>query len=174
MNEFNDIVDLSTDKAILEETKSFLNQICKKVLDMNEVHVKRNEFRSLTEKLFYKHFIDNYQIKFFVYKLNEFKMKQVEELNYLKFEEREKKLYDEARSTAGTLIQSSIKNTVTNYKKYTSKILPIVIKVQAAFKGHLTRLITKMELMNQKLNLEQEKAVIRARAKTQKEKVDTQ
>src|SRR5689334_21551537 len=99
MNDFNEIVDLSTDKAILIETKSFLDQICKKVLVMNEVHIKKNQFAGLADRLFYKHFIDNLQIKFFLYKLNEFKMKQVEEENYLKFEEREKKLYEEARLT---------------------------------------------------------------------------
>jgi hypothetical protein len=161
-----DVIDLTMDKNIVDEVKSFLDEVCKTVLKRNEIMQQKIALQSLGDRAFYTHFIDSLQIKFFIFKMNEHKMKQVEEVNYLKFQENERKLYNEAKKTTSEFLTTSIKQTVNAYKKYTAKVLPIVVKLQSTFRGHLTRLISKMELMNYKLTQEQEKAVVRARAKT--------
>jgi hypothetical protein len=159
-------MDLSIDQSIIVKSKSFLDEICKRVIKRNEIIQKQIVFQGITDRLFYKNFIDSLQVKFLIFKMNEYKMKQVEEQNYLKFKENERKLYLAAKGATKDFLDKSIKNTVISYKKYTSRILPLVIRVQAAFKGYITRLVSKMELMNLKLTQENEKSIERVRAKT--------
>jgi hypothetical protein len=165
-----DVIDPSQDNNIVEEVRLFLDGVCNTVLEKNKTVLQKLALQDLGEKLFYKHFIDTLQVKFFLLKMNEAKIKQFEEQNYLKFHENERKLYTEAKKTSKDFLESSIKHTVSAYKKYTIKMLPIILKLQAVFRGYLARLISKMEMMNEKLNMEQEKAVIRARNKTLKNK----
>jgi hypothetical protein len=166
-------IDLNVDKGIVIHSKKFLDSCTLNVLKMVRQYNERENIRGIGSRLFYKNYFERTQMKMFLYKLHENKMKKYAEDNMKLFGETAKENIEEARKETKNFLSKTIKLTLSNYKTYIRKVEEKAIFVQARWKGYLVRLIYKMELMNVKLNLENERMVKKARERS-KSKLEMQ
>lgn len=162
-------MDNATNYTFSSTAKTFLESCCSNVLETVKNNECKDKVKMLSDGLFYSHYIDKIQIKFFLYKLNEFKMKQFAEENYYKrssihFEKKE--FWNTCKKDAGKFLNKIVKKTSEEYNKYSFKVLMQTILIQRRFRGHLYRLIHKMDLMNMKIEADNRKAEERVRRRT--------
>jgi hypothetical protein len=159
------------------EAKSFLETCCQNVVKSVEDIQKKEHIRLMGEKLFYKNYIDRIQIKFFVYKLNETKLRTYAEDNFNKscaLDSEKKKQWNESKKDSLHFLNSVTKKVSHDYTSYMVKVEEKSTKIQKRFRGYLARLIHKMELMNFKIEEESRLAEERVRRKvSEKKKLST-
>jgi hypothetical protein len=154
------------DRKITAQAKIFLNNMCENVLILKDKEDKKTQIKALADEVFYRNFIDIHQIKIALYKLTAYKMKRFTESKFEKNEQFEKKALQEARKISKIILESSIQRTLVSYTRYITIAKKAAIKLQSNFRGKLSRLIYKMELMNYRIELENDKAAERARSKS--------
>lgn len=166
---YDDLTDGNNYKETLFAAKSFLGICVKNVLKMHQDLTAKDNLRMFAERKLYSVYIDKVQLKVLIYKINEYKLKKYAEDNYYKNAEgidREKrKIWDEAKKDCTNFLNLTISSCVKNYDSYKNSIKNNVIVIQKFYRGYLFRLINKMEIMNYKLMLENEKAVKKVREK---------
>ena len=164
-----EVCNISINKEFASEAKSFLESCCKNIVKkIDDLNMKEN-IRLIGEKLFYSHFINKIQIKFFIYKLNEQKLKKFAEDNYYKTYEvdaNNKKKWEVCKKDTNTFLNSIKKKVAVDYLTYQMDVLLRVLIIQKRFRGHLHRLINKMEMMNLQLETETKEAQERVKRKT--------
>ena len=164
-----EVCNITINSEFASEAKSFLESCCKNIVKKVEDFNMKENIRLLGEKLFYSHFVNKIQIKFFVYKLNEQKLKKYAEDNYYKTYEVDadnKKKWEVCKKDTNTFLNSIKKKVTADYLTYQKDILFRVLIIQKRFRGHLRRLINKMEMMNLKLETESKEAENRVKRKT--------
>lgn len=158
---------LNDREEISRDGRSFLDQTFKKVLELyRDVEVKE-KLKHIGEKVFYSNFFDITQLRICNYQLIQSKSKMLEqEMHYNKvsIDDHHKRL--KAEKEASNLLNATIENVISKYKIFCEKADKHILKIQKYFRGHLLRLIIKMELMNSRIEKENELAIIRARAKS--------
>ena len=150
------------------EAKSFLESCCQHVVKTVEDIQKRENIRLIGERLFYSQNIDRIQVKFFLYKLNEYKLKTYAEDNFCKtyeLDSEKKKQWNDNKKDSQFFLNSVAKKVVHEYHGYTSKVQASAVAIQKHFRGYLSRLIHKMESMNSKIEDESRRAEERVRMK---------
>lgn len=155
------------------EAKSFLETCCQNVAKSVENIQKKENIRLMGEKLFYKNYIDRIQIKFFVYKLNETKLRKYAEDNYNRscvLDSEKKKQWNESKKDSLHFLNSVTKKVSHDYSSYIMKTGEKTLMIQKRFRGYLARLIHKMELMNFKIEEESRLAEERVRRKVSEKK----
>ena len=146
------------------EAKDFLRNTCVNVIKQYNDHLLIEQLKFFLLKVFYANMVEKTQVKIWIYKLLEYKMKKVTEERMDEFscvQEDKKRLKDSAMVQSKTFINSITFKTLSSYRAYIARIKLHVIKIQARFKGYLYRLINKMELMNMRI----EKQNLRAKQK---------
>ncbi len=158
------------DRSIISQTKIFLSLMCENVLKLNEIEEKKKQIKQLGTELYFRNVIDIDQLRMALYKLTAYKMKKFGESRFENIEYDQKKALQEARKTTKGLMETVIHKTLVDYSKYVTIAKKAAIQLQSAFRGRLLRLIFKMELMNHRINLENERAAERSRCKSIKNK----
>jgi hypothetical protein len=156
------------------EAKSFLESCCSNVLKKNEdFHIKEN-LRIFGQRIFYSHFVDKMGIKFFLYKIKEYKLRIFAEDNFLKnslnINNEKRQNWEEAKKDTHTFLKTVSKSVVSKYRVHTLSCLFSIIRIQRRFRERLKALINKMDMMNRELELESKKAIERTRRKTLQKK----
>ena len=164
-----EVCNISINKEFASEAKSFLESCCKNIVKKVDDFNMKETIRLIGEKLFYSHFINKIQIKFFIYKLNEQKLKKFAEDNYYKTYEIDadnKKKWEVCKKDTNTFLNSIKKKVAADYLSYQMDSLLKVLIIQKSFRGHLRRIINKMEMMNLQLETETKEAQNRVKRKT--------
>jgi hypothetical protein len=159
------------------EAKSFLEACCSNVIRKNEeFHIKEN-FRLFGQRIFYSNYVDKMGIKFFLYKIKEYKLRIFAEDNFLKnslnINNEKRQIWEEAKKDTHTFLKSVTKSVLSKYRLDTLACLFSIVRIQRRFRNHLKALISKMEMMNQELELESKKAIERTRRKTIQKKEES-
>jgi hypothetical protein len=154
------------DRNITAQAKIFLNNMCRNVMILKEKEDKKSQIKAMGDEIFYKNFIDINQLRVALYKLTAYIMKKFAESKFDKNEQFEKKALQEARKVSKIILENSIQRTLTAYTRYITIAKKAAIKLQSHFRGKLSRLIYKMELMNYRIEQENERAAERARSKS--------
>jgi hypothetical protein len=167
--------DNNFDKKITHDARNFLEKSFNNVIKKVEDEQKIENLKLFFDKTFYSHYISKTQLKIFMYKINEMKMKKFAEdgyKNYSDMHDNEKKeMWKESRKSTSSFLSNIITKSVTKYKDYTEEVTDSVIKIQKYFRKSLLRLLNKMEYLNYKLDLEREKALERAKKKTMEKRL---
>ncbi len=156
----------SFDRNLTNQANIFLTMMCNNVIKLNEIEDRKKKIKNLAEELFFNNFFEVSQLRLAIYKLTAFKMKKFEESRYSIIEEDTKKKLQEARKLSRAIIDSTIFKTLNDYSRYISIAKKAIVKLQAAFRGRLIRLITKLELMNYKIEMINEKTYEKNRNKS--------
>ena len=151
------------------DAKEFLESCCRNVQISYENLKLKDNFRMLGEKCFYNFFIDTIHIKFLIYKLTEFKMiprnEETSFNNILNSENVHKEIMKISRNDANDFLQSVIKNVSEEHRLYINNMVFKIVGIQRRFRGYLSRLISKMEMMNIQIQRELEQALQRQKVK---------
>lgn len=81
------------------------------------------------------------------------------------FSEDNRKLVAAAKKSSHLFMDELFKQTIVQYKDHHTLSVRLVAKIQSRFRGYLQRIIHKMETMNHKILVENEKAIQRVKAK---------
>jgi hypothetical protein len=158
--------DHNVDQTIKHQAKDFLNISCDNVLKKYENIVLKDKLKNFIERLFYSKQIEKTQIKIWIYKLTELKMRRFAEDKINKYyigKEHQQKERAVCKKEASGFLNNIIHKTVVEYKSYCVRVNYSATVIQKIFKGYLFRFIHKMEIMNHKLMLECERAEAKAR-----------
>lgn len=160
------LFDLNVNKEISMKAKSFFEKSCQGAYTLLDKYNKREAIRMLSERTFYAQNIDKIQLKMFLYKLHEFHLKNKKEEKAHIYEQNEQQKLEKVKVSTTNFLEKLSSLALEDYRIYINKAVLNVIIVQKRFRGHLRRLISKMEIMNHKLQMEHEKAVQRVRTKS--------
>jgi hypothetical protein len=157
---------LSFNKEVSTKARSFLDKIISKAIDQKITYDQKEKIRGLGDHIYNKHYLDSSEIKIFLYKLSSYQYRKIAADTFKESWASKSHEFQDASKKSKSFLDQITKKSVGFYRKYKIKVAAYAVLIQRRFRGHLTRLIHKMEIMNNKLLLENENAMKRVRAKS--------
>ena len=160
------------------DTNNFnIRKLCKMIIDDSfksaiENFNSQEKLKNLLEQSFYHFFIEKTQMKILFYKLNEINLKKRAEVKdthrarlSIDIERERKKQLNVIKDQANSFVSACSAKAISDYNTFMHDAELKAVKIQTYFRKSLSRLINKMEYMNYKLLIEEEKAIERKKKK---------
>jgi len=161
----------------IDTDKLYLRKLCKMIIEDScksaiEKFKSQEKLKNLLEQSFYHYFIEKTQMKILLFKLNEINLKKranVKDSNRARLsidiERERKRQLDLIKDQANSFVSACSAKAISDYNTFMNDAEVKTVKIQTYFRKSLSRLINKMEYMNYKLLIEEEKAIERKKKK---------